>query len=259
MNCSNLVEATDWVCAPAGRNALRVHAPISLGNDGQLASFYVLEDEPGHFFLTDGHSTILHAIDHGARPTHARLQKIAATPGARFAEITADGEITASGAAADFKSALWDALRLALAISDNEIAWLPKTRQERFASQVARTLRTKLPPGSVISKPRLTGISGHQIEFPLGVLLPGDGGIRAVQPIGVSDDHRIDWGYVYQSYGKLSDLKKATARNVHNRVVVIEPGAPQDEFGRAATVLSEAARVLTFANGDEFTELLMAA
>ncbi|WP_060280682.1 hypothetical protein [Burkholderia ubonensis] len=259
MNCTDLVKATDWVCAPVGCNTLHVHAPISLGNDGQLASFYVMEDAPGHFYLTDAHSTILHAIDHGAKPSPTRLEKVASTPGAKFATLSKDGEITAAGTAADLRFALWDALRLAVAISDNEVNWLPKTRHERFAAQVARTLRTKLPPGSVLSKPRLTGVSGHQIEFPLGVVLPDDGGIRVVQPIGVSDDKRIDWGYIYQSYGKLADLKKATAQAVHNRVVVMEQGASADEFGRAATVLSEAARVLSYEDDKEFADLLMAA
>ncbi|WP_018435321.1 hypothetical protein [Paraburkholderia atlantica] len=259
MNCTDLVSATDWVCAPAGRNALHVHAPVSLGDDGQLASFYVLEDAPGHFFLTDAHSTILHALDHGAKPSPTRIEKVSAIPGARFARLSEDGEITATGSTAELRFALWDALRLALAISDNERNWLPKTRHERFAAQVAKTLRSRLPLGSVVSKPRLAGISGHQIEFPLGVLLPGSRGIRAVQPIGITEDHRIDWGYVYQSYGKLADLKKASAADIDNRVVVIERGAAKDEFGKAATVLSEAARVLTFDDNETFAELLLAA
>jgi hypothetical protein len=259
MNCTDLVSATDWVCAPSGRNALHVHAPVSLGDDGQLASFYVLEDAPGHFFLTDAHSTILHALDHGAKPSLARLAKVAAIPGARFAALSDDGEITAEGSTAELRFALWDALRLALAISDNEKNWLPKSRHERFAAQVSKSLRLQLPVGSVVSKPRLAGISGHQIEFPLGILLPGAGGIRAVQPIGVTEDHRIDWGYVYQSYGKLADLKKATATDLNNRVVVIEKGAAREEFGRAATVLSEAARVITFEDNEQFVELLLAA
>jgi hypothetical protein len=258
MNCHSFSANTNWNCMPSGQNSMLVHAPITLGNDGQQASFYVMEDAPGHFYLTDAHATILHAIDHGARPSDARIQKIAATPGARHARISKDGEITAEGSTTELRMALWDALRLALAISDNEIAWLPKTRQERFATQVAKTLKAKLPLGSVISKPKLTGVSGHQIEFPLGVLLP-NGDVRAVQPIGVSDDHRVDWGYIYQSYGKLIDLKKASAKCYSNRIVVMEEGAPNDEFGRAVTVLSEAAKVLTFRENRSFAEDLMAA
>lgn len=243
---------------PTGSNSMLVHAPISLGLDGQLASFYIMEDEPGHFYLTDAHATILHAIDHGSRPSDARIQKIASTPGARFARISKDGEITAEGDTSELRMALWDALRLALAISDKEVEWVPKTRQERFTSQVAKILKAKLPVGSVISKPKLAGVSGHQIEFPLGVVLP-NGGIRAVQPIGVSDDRRVDWGYIYQSYGKLVDLKKATSPHFNNRIVVMEEGASEEEFGRAVTVLSEAARVLMFHDNRSFTEELMAA
>ncbi|WP_258180843.1 hypothetical protein [Burkholderia multivorans] len=238
---------------------MQLHAPVSLGLDGQLASFYVMEDRPGHFFLTDAQGTISHAIDHGAKITPARLKKISEIPGARHARLGEDGEITASGENTWFRYALWDALRLALAISDNEIAWLPRSRHERFAAQVAKNLRADLPKGSVVSKPRLVGVSGHQIEFPIGIVTKDAGNIVVVQPIGVSEDSRVDWGYIYQSYGKLVDLKKATPKDIHNRVVVMEPGAPQDEFGRAATVLSEAARVITFENRARFADALLGA
>ncbi|GDY37726.1 DUF1828 domain-containing protein [Acidovorax sp. NB1] len=258
MNCQQLATYTNWDCAPAGLNSMLVHAPLTLGEDGQHVSFYVMQDAPGRFFLTDAHNTIAHALDHGARATVARLKAISETPGAQRAKLSQDGEITAEGDASDLKLALWDALRLAVAISNNEVAWLPKTRQERFATLVAKTLRARLPSGSVVTKPKMLGISGHQIEFPIGVLLPG-GGIRAVQPIGASEDHKVDWGYVYQSYGKLSDLKKASAEGHSNRVVVMERGASNDEFGKAATVLSEAARVVLYEDDMAFAGELIAA
>lgn len=259
MNCRDIATAMNWECSPVGSRTLQLHAPVSLGLDGQLASFYVMEDRPGHFFLTDAQSTVSHAIDHGAKITPSRLKKISEIPGARHASLAEDGEITASGENTRFRFALWDALRLALAISDNEIAWLPRSRHERFAAQVAKNLRAELPRGSVVSKPRLVGVSGHQIEFPIGVVTQEAGHIIIVQPIGVSEDHRVDWGYVYQSYGKLADLKKATPKEVQNRVVVMEPGAPKEEFGRAATVLSETARVLTFVDHSQFAKTLLAA
>lgn len=165
MNCNLLAEATKWACAPAGRNAILAHAPITLGKDGQHISFYVMEDSPGHFYLTDAHSTIQHAMDHGAKPTVARLQKIANAPGALYAKLTQDGEVTAEADSTTLNFALWDALRLAMAISDNEIAWVPKPGRRDLHSS-CKTLRAKLPTGSVVAKPRLQGVSGHQIDFP---------------------------------------------------------------------------------------------
>jgi hypothetical protein len=100
----------------------------------------------------------------------------------------------------------------------------------------------------VVNKPKLHGISGHAIEFPLGIVLAQ--GIRAVQPIGASEQHRLDWGYIYQSYGKLMDLKKASAKDFGNRIVVIEASAAQDELGRASTVLSEAAPVILYSGSN---------
>lgn len=245
MNCQTLTNATQWHCTPVGHNAMLAHAPITLGADGQQASFYVLESWPGQFYLTDAHASVEHALSHGAKITPARLKKIAATPGARHASLSDDGEITAEGSTQHLSSALWDALRLSLAISNQEDAWQPQTRQERFARHLAQALKAHLPSGSVISKPKLHGISGHAMEFPLGLLLP-QGGIRAVQPIGVSEQQGLDWGYIYQSYGKLMDLKKASADDYRNRVVVMQTGADPEELGRASTVLAEAAPVLLY-------------
>lgn len=69
--------------------------PSLLARMDKHISFYVMEDSPGHFYLTDAHSTIQHAMDHGAKPTVARLQKIANAPGALYAKLTQDGEVTA--------------------------------------------------------------------------------------------------------------------------------------------------------------------
>lgn len=257
MNCSSLVDATGWVCAPVGRNALLAHAPLPLGDDGQLASFYILNDSPNTFFLTDAHAAILHAIDHGARVTIPRLKKVSATPGLRFAQIGDDGEITASGTLGDLQSALWDALRATLAITNNEREWLPRTQQERFASRVRQVLRRKVADDRIVSKPKLIGASGRQIEFPLGIRV-GDSFVRAIQTVGVSESRRMDWGHIYQSLGKLTDLKKASNKNADNRLVVIEGGAPQDEFSRAVTVLSDVARVVEFSDNGDFTNLVAA-
>ena len=199
----------------------------------------------------------MHAMDHGAKLTPNRIEKLSTIPGAHRAKIAKDGEITAEGNAKDLQLALWDALRLALAVSDKEVDWVPKTRQERFATAVAKSLKANLPKGTVLAKPRLTGVSGHQIEFPIGVMLPG-GGLRVVQPIGISDEHTIDWGYIYQSSGKLLDLKRAS-REIDNRVVIMEEGASLEESSRAATVLAESARVLTFSDSQKFAQSLIAA
>lgn len=249
MNCSTLSSITDWDCSPAGINSFLVHAPLTLGDDGQLASFYVMQSSVDEFYLTDAHATIIHAVDHGAKILPSRIKAISKTPGARLARITEDGEIIAEGRSADLRGALWDALRLAMAISNNERIWVPKTRQERFSAQVARTLREQLLPGMLVFKPRLVGVSGHQIEFPLGILLKDSNMIRAIQPISLTEEHRLDWGFIYQSYGKLVDLKKATASDADNRLVIIERGASNDEYARAASVLSEAARVLPYVDG----------
>lgn len=258
MNCLKLAEATSWNCAPVGRNSFLAHAPMPLGSDGQLARFYILNDSPDSFFLTDAHAAILHAADHGSRITKPRLKKVSVTPGLHFAKISDDGEITASGSLGDLQLALWDALRATLAITNNEQEWLPRIQQDKFATRVHKTLKRRIADNRIISKPKLVGASGRQIEFPLGVVVDNGSFIRAIQTIGVSENRRMDWGYIYQSLGKLTDLKKASSIDSNNRLVIIEGGAPKDEFSRAATALSDVARVLEFSDSDMLAELVAA-
>lgn len=250
MNCSNLVEATGWVCAPTGRNAFLAYAPVSLGDDGQLASFYILNTSSDTFFLTDAHAAIMHAAEHGCKLNKARIKQVARTPGLRYAQIGEDGEITASGDLKNLKASLWDALRAMLAITNNELTWAPRIHQERFTSKVGSTLR-KNPTLEILSKPRLTGASGRQIEFPLGILV-GDSFVRVIQTIGITATGQLDWNYIYQSFGKLNDLKNASSRTADNRLVVIEQGADRDEFAKAVTVLSETAKVIEYSDNNKF-------
>lgn len=256
MNCSNLIEATGWVCAPTGRNALVAHAPLSIGTDGQLASFYILNDSPDTFFLTDGHAAINHLLDHGARVTKSRIKKAALCPGLKHARICDDGEITASGKLDQLQMSLWDAVRATMAITNHEQEWLPRIQQERFATRVCKTLKNKLPT-EVVLKPRLTGASGHSIEFPLGIKID-DSFVRAIQTIGVTEDGLMDWGYIYQTTGKLVDLKNASDPSTKNRLVVVEKGSSRNEFSKAVTILSEAAPVIEFSDTNEFAELAAA-
>src|SRR5690625_1604198 len=92
MKCSDVINATGWSCSPLENNALLVHAPLTLGDDGQLASFYLLNDSPTTFYLTDAHAAIMHVLDHGASVTPSRLKKVASqTPSLRFAQIAERG------------------------------------------------------------------------------------------------------------------------------------------------------------------------
>jgi len=258
MNCQSLTSLTSWRCKVAGRNSIQAISPFTLGKDGLHASFYVMQEDNDRFFITDAHQAVLHAAEMGISFSDARCRKIAATPGVRFAGISGDGEISATADAGTLRFALWDAVKLALAVSNREEEWLPRTNQERFATQVRKFLEARIDRAHITNKPVIVGASGHNVEFPFGIVAHSRT-LRYVQPIALSDTGRLDWGFVYQTFGKFSDIKHVSEANLRNRIVLIESGATPDEHGKAATLLAEAAEVLLYRPHESLIETLLAA
>lgn len=88
-------------------------------------------------------------------------------------------------------------------------------------------------------------VSGHQLEFPFVIDLPGSGR-HFIQPVA-SGDEQIDWGNVYKPGGKMFDLKSAGA-DEHQRIVVFEDILGDQELGKAMTFLSVTTSVLLFSH-----------
>lgn len=184
----------------------------------------------------------MHAAQTGVELTKTRLDALNSTQGVRFAKFAADWSITAEGHIEDAEFALWDAVKLAMSLSFSSQKWMPKLDHIRFRAMVEKTLTVAAGRDRVRSAYRVQGISGHWIEFPL-VLQPSPESIWLIEPIALLNGEKIDWGRVHQAYGKLSDVKQAESSS--NRLVVFEDGAPDIEFGRAATLLAQTADITT--------------
>jgi hypothetical protein len=242
MNCDRLLEITGWKCEPSGHASVRAIAPFSLGSDGRHAAFYLAQPTEETFVLTDAGETAMHAAQCGVELSKPRLESLNGTAGVAFAKFSGDWSITADGPIEDAELALWDAVKLALSLSFSTPKWMPKLDHIRFRALVEKTLIAAAGRERVKGAYRVQGISGHWIEFPLS-LQPHEDDVWLIEPIALSSGERVDWGRVHQAYGKLSDAKQAQ-ESVH-RLVVLEDGAPEVEFGRAATLLAQTAQVTT--------------
>lgn len=243
MNCAHIAAATGWYCQEVGHKALRIHAPATLGSDGEHLSFLVLEESQDRFFLTDAHATVEHIVSMGVKLSRNRLKSIQRLPGHSFANMTENWEITAGGTYDDFQPALWEATALAMVVTSKEVEWQPRSSQERFSSKIQKALVRRLGSEKVLLKCKLSGVSGHQLEFPLGIVR--DGYVQAVQPIGLTEDGRQDWGFVYQCFGKFSDLKHLSSIQADNRLIIME-ASNTDDWRQAASMLANSARVLAY-------------
>lgn len=241
MNCTQLLISTGWRCAPSGVSAVRAVAPFTLGTDGQRAAFYIAQPSDNTFYLTDGCETAVHAEQHGIVLTKKRFDTLNSTSGVTLAQFDSEGSIVASGAIEDMPSALWDAVKLAMALSFKNEKWRPKFEQARFQAIVLAELEAQLGADRVLREIKANGASGHSVAFPIGVRRT-DGLVSVIQPIAL-DGGKINWSLVYQAHGKFFDVKGAS--EVANRIAIIQTGASQLEFGRVAHFLSEAAAVHT--------------
>lgn len=74
-----------------------------------------------------------------------------------------------------------------------------------------------------------------------------------IEPIALKAGRKVDWTQVYQTHGKMSDVKMADARNA--RLVILEDGATAEEFKKAVAILEQSAAVRTLAKTRDWQEV----
>lgn len=241
MNCSKIELLTRWTCAPSGIGSVRAVSPIPMADGGQIA-FYIAQPTESTFYLTDACETAIYADQLGLGLNKKKLETLNRTPGIALAQFDLnDWSIEATGQIGDLPAALWDSVKLALAMSFKSEAWRPKFDQAKFQALVINELEAQLGADRVIRQVRVQGASGHTIEFPVGIRSQ-ESGLIYVQPVAL-DDTKVNWPSIYEFHGKLFDVKLAS--EIDNRLAIIETGAAELEFGRAANFLANAANVLT--------------
>jgi hypothetical protein len=242
MNCTTVASITGWHCTPSGEASVRAVSPLTLGEEGDHVAFYIAQPTPETFYLTDACETAMFAERLGITLRKNRLDSLNQTFGVTLAGFAEDWSIEASGPISSLQRALWDATKLALALSFKTRAWQPKFAQAKFQSIVVRELEAQLGMERVIRQAKIQGASGHIIEFPAAIINIRTNLPVFIQPVALENE-KINWPAVYEFHGKLFDVKIASELN--NRIAVIEKGATALEFGRAANFLGTAAKVIT--------------
>ena len=239
MLSNHLQTLTTWQVIQAGENAVRIASPFTYGDDGACITFSIFQPSPDSFFLSDDGASIMQAAIFGAEMDKKKLLSLNQTAGVHYAHFAENGEIQASGSWQVLQFALFDAAKLALALSFRLPKWLPKFNQMRFRSLVESTLRRDIPAQNIVKDYKTTGISGHQLVFPFALTTPERNVL--IEPIALKDG-KIDWASVYQAHGKFSDLKRL---DTHNKRLAILEGDETSEYGAAATVLGDSCHVRT--------------
>ncbi|OZI33040.1 DUF1828 domain-containing protein [Bordetella genomosp. 1] len=240
---TQFLEASGWTVRAAGEGAIRAIAPMTLGLDGQHAAFYIAYPGDATFHLTDAAETAMHAATYGIELPAKRIELLNQTPGVSLAHFDESGAIVASGPIDQLQEALWDAVKLAMALSFSCAKWMPKFSRLRFRAQVGRTLVEALGMPRIVKGARTRGSSGHAADFAFGVRAEQSNALTFIEPIALKAGKKVDWTQVYQTHGKMSDVKMADARNA--RLVILEDGASAEEFKKAVAILEQSATVRT--------------
>lgn len=251
MDCLKLAELTGWKCSSAGIRSVRAISPLTIGEDGQHAAFYIAQPSDTTFFLTDASETSMYAEHLGIEISKSKFDALNKTCGVRFSKFDNEGSIVAEGPIEHLQLALWDAIKLAMALSFKTNAWRPKFDQTRFRDLVIAELSAQISMKRIITSAKVKGMSGHLIEFPVGVIMES-GDTCYIQPIALNNGG-IDWPLIWQAHGKFFDLKALSDES--QRLAIVEDGAPEDDFGRAATLLTHAAPVRTLRGTKNWAEV----
>lgn len=245
MNCANLLENLGYDCALRNDGAFRLWSPFTF-DDGEHLGVYIEPNGYGQWLVTDHADALMHASAHGAKLTKARLDRVRNRLGdVRFTE---GGVLSLITGQEDLPNAVTAVLNAAIAISHTERDWLPKTQEERFNSMLGKDLEA-VAEERLQKRVVVTGVSGHQIEFPFAVNHP-EVGLQYIQTVAHGDE-RLDWGDVYKAGGKMLDLKSAGAED-EQRIVIVEDQPNDDDLGKAVTLLSFTAMVLLYSHREQW-------
>lgn len=229
----------EWTCAPAGVRSFKLTSSIRLGDDGEFLCLYVGYPSDNTIFITDAGQATRHLIDRGIRFDSSRIRFLNETFGVQHASINESGEIEATTSIADQSDGFWDVVKVCMNATFMQAKWEPKFNEHRFQKTVKAALEARKNYFDLAFNRHVEGASGHQIEFPFVVVSKGKS--HLISTISLNDQ-KYDWQTVYQTNGRLADVKRAQIG--YERFVILEEG-PASQMAQVETALSDVSHVAT--------------
>ena len=211
-------QLTSWRIIQNNGQAFRICSPFNFAEDGTLISFSVFLLANDEFFLCDHANHFLLAESLGAHMDARKLITFSRDYGIRFAQFDEQGEIYAEGKREYLQDALFDAAKLALALSFKYKKWLPALHQQRFNALIERKLYEKIERKKIKKNHWVQGISGRKFMIPFAVR-NRENNYTFISPLPVNNEGLVLWDNAYKLGGRLTDLK--ANHDVNKRLVII--------------------------------------
>lgn len=205
-------------------------------NDGSLIGAYIVKRPGGVLLITDDGDTLFSAAASMAKITPSRLKSYRKIAKFHGADLSGDGHILLETEQEYLPAAMSNYFRATLAISDMASTHRPSS-SERFLSTIGADLARF--GGRLKPRPKITGLSGHQLSFHFGIDVDRDTPIM-IQALAASDG-TLKWDDVYEAGGKFKDAK--AARRDLRLVAVLENA---EDVGAGSAFLSDLADVYVY-------------
>lgn len=239
--CSALLAGLAFNCRSVKDGVLYVESPHAYGFDGQLIGGYLIDKPNNKVKVTDNAGLLFQAMVSGVNPhrsTASRVRRIAESHGL---ELSQDGEIFAFAKPEDVPALMARLFETSIKAADL-LGNMIDRDVSKFEKTVGVSLR-KVYGKAVRSGYKETGASGHQLSFPLAIVI--NGSARALVQTISSANGQPNWASVYNTVGKMLDLKGA---NEEVKRFAILQTASSEGTAQAKKVLSQSATVLLFEN-----------
>ena len=208
--------------------------------DGTLIGVYILEGEHGRVRVTDDGDVTFNAAVAGANITKSQAKRYRVLAEGFGLTLGDDGILNTTCSLDELPYVVARYMQAAGAIAHASLKHRPKD-DERFERIVGSLLVAKFGK-RVTRRPEVTGISGHQLQFPFGLDLESSKP-TLIQTIS-ADDNKTKWKSVYETGGKFSDIRSARA---DLRLIAILEAAQGTE--KAGRYFADAADVVVYDGG----------
>jgi len=209
-------------------------------NDGTLIGAYILSTENGRVRVSDDGDIVFNAAVAGAELTRKRVERYATLAKTYGMTLGDDGVMSTTCTVDELPFAVARYMQAAGAIAYASLKHRPRDI-ERFERIVGTLLEAKFGK-RLVRRPEVTGISGHQLQFPFA--LDMDSYTPALIQTIAADDDKTQWKAVYEAGGKFSDIR--SARPGVRLIAILESARDTDQAGR---YFADAADVVVYDGG----------
>lgn len=192
--------------------------------------------------IYDGGDAMMHAELHNVHLSGGRIDKIKAFCRGGV-ELDEWGQISTLCPIDKLPVALPKVLDVVLAVSHLSTLWGPQKIRHPFSDRVAAVLEPVT--GNRLQKGvRLSGLSGHQIEFPFAIA--HQAATCYIDTVSWAGD-RLDWMGAYKVFGKMMDVDWS-GMGPDSHLIIVEDEEDNRESQQVMTFLARCAPVLRFSN-----------